>query len=92
MNTNVKFQSLPIGDDNQKIEVVLDEKEQVTLRLSTWTEGLGWCQQKTLSFDGAMLEELHRALGVARLKYNRQQAENGQEYQPAKILSFPAAA
>lgn len=92
MNANVKFKSLPIADDNQKIEVVLGENEQVTLKLSTWTEGLGWCQQKTMSFDGEMLEDLQRAITAARLKYNRQRAENGEEVQSAKVLAFPIAA
>jgi hypothetical protein len=92
VNPNVKFKSLPITDDNQKIEVVLDDNQQVSLRLSTWTEGLGWCQQKTMSFDGAMLEDLQRAITAARLKYNRQQSENGQEIPSAKVLSFPIAA
>lgn len=91
-NAALKFQSLPITDENQKIEVLLDENGQVSLKLSTWTEGLGWCSQKTMNFDGEMLDELHRAIAAARLKYNRQRAENNEEIKSAKVLTFPIAA
>lgn len=92
MQSNLKFKSLPIEDDNQKIEVQLDSENQVTLRLSTWTEGLGWCQQKTMSFDAGVLDDLQRALIVARNKINRERAEAGEEVQSAKIIRLPFAA
>lgn len=92
MQSNLKFQSLPIEDDNQKIEVLLDAENQVTLKLSTWTEGLGWCAQKTMSFDAQMLEELQRALVIARTKINRERAETNEETQTAKIIRLPFAA
>lgn len=92
MNANVKFQSLPIVNENSKIEVVLNADDEVTLRLSTWTENLGWCAQKTMSFDADMLEDLHRALTAAKLKVARQRAENQTPSQTAKVIAFPCAA
>ena len=92
MQSNLKFKSLPIEDDNQKIEVLLDAENQVTLKLSTWTEGLGWCAQKTMSFDAQMLDELQRALIVARNKINRERAESKEEAQTAKVIRLPFAA
>lgn len=92
MQTNLKFKSLPIENDNQKIEVLLDSENQVTLKLSTWTEGLGWCAQKTLSFDSDVLDDLQRALLVARNKINRERVESGEVFQPAKIIKLPFAA
>ncbi len=92
MQSNLKFKSLPIGDDDQKVEVLLDENGQVTLKLSTWTEGLGWCCQKTMSFDAALLEDLNRALLVARHKINRERDDKGEETQTAKVIKLPFAA
>jgi hypothetical protein len=92
MQSNLKFQSLPIGDDNQHIEVQLDADNNITLKLSTWTEGLGWCAQKTLSFDAAMLEDLQRALLVARNKINRERAEQPEQKKTAKVIRLPFAA
>lgn len=92
MKTNLKFKSLPIENDNQKIEVQLDSENQVTLKLSTWTDGLGWCSQKTMSFDADVLNDLQRALIVARNKINRERAETGEEVQSAKIIRLPFAA
>ena len=92
MQTNLKFKSLPIENDNQKIEVQLDTENQVTLKLSTWTDGLGWCPQKTMSFDADVLNDLQRALIVARNKINRERVESGEVFQPAKIIKLPFAA
>lgn len=92
MQSNLKFKSLPIENDNQKIEVQLDHENQVALKLSTWTEGLGWCAQKTLSFDADVLEDLQRALLVVRNKLNRERAETDEEIQSAKIIRLPFAA
>ncbi|HEX8265599.1 MAG TPA: hypothetical protein VF596_09355 [Pyrinomonadaceae bacterium] len=92
MQTNLKFKSLPIENDNQKIEVQLDDENQVTLRLSTWTEGLGWCTQKTMSFDAAMLDDVQRALIIARNKIKREQMEKGEEKQTSKVIYMPFAA
>lgn len=72
-NTAVKFS--PIFSDEKKVEVSLHD-DQAVIKLSTWTEDLGWCGQKTLALDAAMLDDLHRVISAARLKLNRQKAEN----------------
>ena len=93
-NTAVKF--TPIFSDEKKVEVSLND-DQAVIKLSTWTEDLGWCGQKTLSLDAEMLDDLHRVLTAARLKLNRQKAEITLEENPeatpkddsARILRFP---
>jgi hypothetical protein len=93
-NTAVKF--TPIFSDEKKVEVSLHD-DQAVIKLSTWTEDLGWCGQKTLSLDAEMLDDLHRVISAARLKLNRQKAEtfveknadNIQQADSAKILRFP---
>lgn len=94
MDANSKFNFLAIENEHQKIDVQLDGTNQVTLRLSTWIDDLGWCSQKTLSFDGEMLDSLHHVLAAARLKIKRSQAENASEEktQAAKVIVFPQAA
>ena len=87
-NTAVKFS--PIFSDEKKVEVSLEDTKTI-IKLSTWTEDLGWCGQKTLSLDAEMLDDLHRIISVARLKLIKQKAENQEEgeTEPNKILQFP---
>ena len=93
-NTAVKF--TPIFSDEKKVEVSLHD-DQAVIKLSTWTEDLGWCGQKTLSLDAAMLDDLHNVITAARIKLNRQKAENrvdeetdaDSENDSARILRFP---
>jgi hypothetical protein len=85
-NTAVKF--LPVISDEKKVEVAL-EGDQAVIRLSTWTEDLGWLGQKTMSLDASMLDELHRVISAARIRLNRQKSEEEAEFQPAKVLAFP---
>lgn len=91
MYTNTAKQFLPSVQKNQKIEVLLENNEDVVIKLSTWTENLGWCSQKTLRLETEMLDDLHRLLTAARCKLNRQKVEN-EEFSTAKILEFPAVA
>lgn len=66
---------------DQKIEVAIEQHDgasAVTLRQLTWTDGLGWCSQKTIRLQADQLDELHRALTVARHRINQQQADAGQ--------------
>lgn len=86
-NTAIKF--LPIFSDEKKVEVSLQD-DQAVIRLSTWTDDLGWCGQKTLSLDADMLDDLHRVITAARLKLNRQKAENQDEIADTKVLQFPS--
>lgn len=89
MSSNLAVNFLPIFSDEKKVEVSLDD-DQAVIKLSTWTEGLGWCGQKTLSLDAEMLDDLHRVITAARLKLNKQKAENQNETAiPNKVLQFP---
>jgi hypothetical protein len=66
--------------------------ERVVLRYATWTEGLGWCSQKTIQLDGDQLDDLHRALTVARHRRNLHRAERGHQAQPAQVIQLPTLA
>jgi hypothetical protein len=73
----------------QKVEVTLEQGEGVALRYLTWTEGLGWCCQKTIRVEGDQLDELQRALTAARHRLRRQRAEAGEAQPPAQVIQFP---
>ena len=75
--------------EDQKVEVVIEGADRVAVRYLTWTEGLGWCCQKTMRVDAGQLEDLHRALTVARHRLNRMRAEEGLTQEPAQIIHFP---
>jgi hypothetical protein len=76
----------------QKVEVSFEQEggSGVALRYLTWTEGLGWCCQKTIRVEGDQLDELHRAITVARHRVRRQQAETGEATTPAQVIQFPS--
>lgn len=86
-NTATKF--LPIVSDEKKLEVSLTETEAV-IKLSTWTEDLGWCCQKTLSLDAEMLDDLHRVIAAARYKLNDKKAAQTETAKTANVLEFPS--
>lgn len=88
-NTAVKFS--PIFSNEKKVEVSLQE-DQAVIKLSTWSEDLGWLGQKTLSLDAQMLDDLHRVISAARLKLNKQKSEDHTEANVAKVLQFPSFA
>jgi len=73
----------------QKVELVFEEGERLALRYSTWTEGLGWCCQKTIRIDGEQLEDLHRAITVARHRLGRRRSDDGQAAKPAQVIQLP---
>jgi hypothetical protein len=77
----------------QKVEVVFEQQQGgagVALKYLTWTEGLGWCCQKTIRVEGDQLDELHRAITVARHRARRQRAEAGEAAAPAQVIQFPS--
>jgi len=78
----------------QKVEVTFEPLEGggecVALRYLTWTEGLGWCCQKTIRVGGEQLDELHRAVTVARHRYRRNLAETGEPQAPAQVIQLPS--
>jgi hypothetical protein len=81
--------------NDRRVEVSLESKEgteQVVLRYLTWTEGLGWCSQKTIHLDGDQLDDLHRALTVARHRLHLQRAERGEQTEPAQVIQLPTLA
>ena len=90
MKTNGAKQFLPSIHNNKKIEVSLDGSDAV-LQLLTWTDGLGWCCQKTMRLEAEMLDDLHRVITAARYKINQQKADKS-EFSSSKILEFPAVA
>ncbi len=93
---NFKVQTNPLhSGEERKIEVALEpcgEADAVVLRYSTWTDGLGWCDQKTIRIDSSELDELHRALTVARHRIRRKRAEASEEREPAKVIQLPTVA
>lgn len=89
------IQILQSPGDDERVEVYLEQHEgaeRVMLRCSTWTDGLGWCGQKTISLDGEQLDDLHRALTVARHRINLQRAERGQPIESAQVIQLPTLA
>ena len=90
-------QILQSPNDDRRVEVCLEPSEgaaerRVVLRYSTWTEGLGWCSQKTIQLDSEQLDDLHRALTVARHRINLPRAERGQQAEPAQVIQLPTLA
>lgn len=95
MSQSAIFQTLESPCEDRRIEVSIesgDNGEQVVMRYSTWTDGLGWCSQKTIHLDSEHLDDLHRALTVARHRINRHRAEGGQVIEAAKVIQLPTLA
>lgn len=78
----------------QKVEIHLqqDGEHIAALKYSTYVEGLGWCCQKTIKLDAEQLDELHRALTVARHRVRRRRAEAGEDFEPARVIQLPTVA
>ena len=93
MQTNTAVKFLPIFSDEKKVEVSLED-DQAIIKLSTWTEDLGWCGQKTMSLDAKMLDDLHRVILAARLKLLKKKSENQEDTSllSSKVLQFPRSA
>ncbi|HEU4596261.1 MAG TPA: hypothetical protein VFS10_14080 [Pyrinomonadaceae bacterium] len=94
-NNTALVQVLPSAREDQRVEVVLEQRggeDVVALRHSVWTEGLGWCAQKTIRLDAGQLDELHRAVTVARHRVNRRRGEAGQAVRTAQVIQLPTLA
>lgn len=89
MQSNVAVKFLPVVSDEKKVEVSLQDNQAV-IKLSTWTEDLGWLCQKTMSLDAEMLDDLHRVITAARIRLSNQKPENREEAISSKVLQFPA--
>ena len=78
------------GGKREKVEVSFEGPEGVALRYLTWADGLGWCCQKTIRVEGEQLDELHRAVTVARHRFRRSRAEAGEAQPPAQVIQLPS--
>jgi len=88
MQSNLAVKFTPIVSDEKKLEVSLDDNQAI-IKLSTWTEDLGWCGQKTLTLDAEMLDDLHRVIASARYKLNSKKVEVQNENKSSNVLEFP---
>lgn len=88
MQSNLATKFAPIFSDEKKVEVSLVD-DQAVIKLSTWTEDLGWCGQKTLTLDAEMLDDLHRVIASARYKINSKKTAADETGTPSNILTFP---
>jgi len=92
---NATSRTLQSPCEERKVEVSIEsgaDGDEVVLRYLTWTEGLGWCGQKTIRLDEGHLDELHRTLMVARQRINRRKAEAGQPAETARVIQMPVVA
>lgn len=88
MNSHSAISFAPVFSEERKVDVSLQE-DQAVIKLSTWTDDLGWCGQKTLALDVEMLDELHTVIAAARLKLKRDRIESGGKIAHTKLLHFP---
>ena len=88
MQSNLAAKFLPIVSDEKKLEVSLTDNQAV-IKLSTWTEDLGWCCQKTLALDAEMLDDLHRVIAAARYKLNGKKIGMSEAGKPSNVIEFP---
>ncbi len=89
MQSNLAPKLLPIISEEKKLEVSLNDNQAI-IKLSTWTEDLGWCCQKTLSLDAEMLDDLHRVIASARYKLKSKNLETPEANGAANVLRFPS--
>ena len=76
-----------------KIEVVVENRggvDCVAVKYLTWTEGLGWCCQKTIRVEAEQLDDVHRAITAARYRVQRHRADAGEVSQSAQVIQFPS--
>jgi hypothetical protein len=95
-NHSATLQILNSPCEDERVEVAIETHaggaERVVLRHSTWTEGLGWCSQKTIRLDSEQIDDLHRALTVARHRINRQRVEAGESKETGRVIQLPTFA
>lgn len=88
MQTNAVTKFSPIFSEEKKIEVSL-ENDQAVIKLSTWTEDLGWCCQKTMSLDAEILDDLHRVISSARYRLNNRKSKIEETQNCGNVINFP---
>ncbi len=87
MQSNAALKFAPVFSEDKKIDMSVEDGE-TKISLSTWTEGLGWCTQKTMSLDAELLGELHRLVSAARVRIGHDVAGDENDGS-ARILQFP---
>lgn len=90
MQTNTAIELLPSINEDKKIDVSVSNDTAI-IKLSTFTDGLGWTCQKTLCLDSALLDDLHRAISAARYRINSHKTENN-IVSSSNIIEFPSVA
>lgn len=89
MKSNTAINFAPIYTDEKKVDVSLTDNQAV-ITLSTWTEDIGWCRQKTMALDAAMLDDLHRVISSARYRLNKEKVSDSEDAKAANVISFPS--
>ncbi len=89
MNTNSALKFAPAINGEKRIDLSMTD-DTASIQLSSWVEGLGWCGEKTLSLDPAMVDELHRVLTAARVKMKSRRTDSGETAENINVLKFPA--
>jgi hypothetical protein len=90
MQTNTAIELLPSINEDKKIDISVNN-DTATIKLSTYTEGLGWTCQKTMNLDSGLLDDLHRAISAARFRINSHKSENNIA-NSSNVISFPSVA
>lgn len=80
------------ADNERKIEAILGDDNTVKLKLSTWTDDLGWLCQKTIEVQPEMLDDLHHAITAMRYRINRRKADSGETVSESRVVEFPGFA
>ena len=84
-------------DESRRLELVLETDEEVprlALKLSTFSEGLGWNTQKTIYIDAKQAEQMQFLLGGARSLMKQVAQSWGQDKKAeagprvAKVMEF----
>jgi hypothetical protein len=82
---------LPGETAEDKIEVTLrmrpDGSQELELTQLAWGTGVGWFVQKTMTLDGAQMQQLKSLLtGVRTAKVSRKARREGE---PGRVIPFP---
>jgi hypothetical protein len=87
MQPNTAIEFLPSINEDKKIDVLIKDDTAV-IKLSTFTEGLGWSCQKTMALEGSLLDDLHRAISAARYRINSFKSEKN-VVNDSNVIQFP---
>ena len=93
MNNSAQQLSASQHQLSDKIDVIYEPdaaNPAVSLQYSTWTDDLGWCVQRTIPVNAALLDDLHRALSAARCKVKNAALKSADdERNTANVIAFP---